>query len=451
MYMMRFSPFAPRRACHVIFAVAVCLGHAAPAHAQLGLPPPALPQSPQIPQFPQGLQTPQLSPTPPRPSDVLGVPSAQAPEPLQKAIPLSPLRAATVRELLRQHADVLEADPAGAPVRRQELLLVSPTPAILDAAHALGFAVLREQTVPELNLRQWVLRPPAGLSTAQGLAQLSALGPQVAVDFNHVYTRAGTTSTRASKAPVKAVGARRIGLVDAGLDRQHPALRGAKVHLWGCKDVPSPSSHGTAVASLLVGRDAAFGGAASGSVLYAADIYCGQPAGGSAENIALALAWMARERVAVVNMSLVGPPNRLLERVIQTMNRQGHLMVAAVGNDGPAAPPLYPAAYPGVVGVTAVSTEQRVLPEAAQGPQVMFAAPGAELTVAASGGGYTRARGTSFAAPLVAGLLAQSMDAPDPKAAASALARLASHAMDLGAPGRDPVFGMGLVGAHCCN
>jgi subtilisin family serine protease len=181
-------------------------------------------------------------------------------------------------------------------------------------------------------------------------------------------------------------------------------------------------------------------------VLYAADIYCGRPAGGSVEDIAAAFAWLARERVGVVNVSLVGPSNRLLERAVQAMNRKGHLIVAAVGNDGPAAPPLFPASYAGVVGVTGVTVERRALPEAAQGPQVMFAAPGAELAVARSGGGYVVARGTSFAAPLVAGLLAESLREPDSAAAVAALARLSDSALDLGAPGRDPVFGIGLVG-----
>ena len=126
--------------------------------------------------------------------------------------------------------------------------------------------------------------------------------------------------------------------------------------------------------------------------------------------------------------------------------QRGHLVVAAAGNDGPAAPPLYPAAYPGVVGVSGVNGSRRVLPEAAQGLQVMWVAPGADMAVAHAGGGYAVARGTSFAAPLVAGLLATELRKPDVKAAAAALERLAAQAIDLGAPGRDPVYGLGLVG-----
>lgn len=443
MHMTRSSP-SPirlvRQVCRGVFAAAIVAGlcNVAQAQAQLGLPRitlPTLPTAPTLPTVP--LDSPRL-------------PGALAPEGLPNPVPLRSLRSATVRELLRQHADVLEADPAGEPVRRQELLLVSPTPATLNAALAQGFAMLREQVLVELDLRQVVLRPPPGLSTAEALARLRALEPHVEVDFNHVYTRGGETSapTAASVAPPGAAGKRRVGLIDSGLDPRHAALRDATVRAWGCNDVPAPSPHGTAVASLLVGRDTAFAGVAAGSVLYAADIYCGQPAGGTAETIAAALAWMVREQVAVINISQVGPPNRLLERAVQAMNRKGHLLVAAVGNDGPAAPPLYPAAYPGVVGVTGVNAARRALPEAAQGPQVMFAAPGADLAVAQTGGTYTRARGTSFAAPVVAGLLAESLRSPDPAAAAAALARLGSDAIDLGAPGRDPVYGLGLVGEH---
>lgn len=489
MTFLRQSVF--RQTCHLCCTAALvgCLGHAVPARAQLGLPhvnvAPApvapLPKTPQIPlvtQVPQTLPTPQpsslpavqqlpLTPTVPQVQQVLKLPqtpalgtdaarlpgavgatvAAGADALAASSVPLQQLRATTVRTLLRLHGDVLEADPAGEPVRRQELLLVSPPSALLDAALAQGFVVLRDVALPELDLRQVVVRPPAGATTAQALALLRALGPQVDADFNHVYTASGAVGARALETrPARAAAARRVGLVDGGLDRQHPALRGSAVHVWGCAGVSSPSPHGTAVASLLVGRDTAFTGVLTGSTLFAADIYCGQPAGGAVETIASALAWLVHEGVAVVNISLVGPSNRLLERVVQAMLRKGFVVVAAVGNDGPAAPPLYPAAYAGVVGVTAVSGQRRVLPEAAQGPQVMFAAPGADLAAADASGGYTRVRGTSFAAPLVAGLLAQSLSSPNPAAAAKALARLAASAVDLGAPGRDPVFGLGLVG-----
>ena len=370
-------------------------------------------------------------------------------ESLPAAVPLQELRQRTVSQLLRDHGDVIEADPAGAPVRRAELILVSPTQANVDAALALGFRILREQTLEGLDLRSVVLQPPRGMAIAEGAARLRALDPGLEIDFNHVYTRSGSLAegSAASAPDTASRKARRVGLIDGGIDRSHPALQRAQVQSWGCDGKAVASAHGTAIASLLVGQDAAFVGITPGAALFAADVYCGLPQGGSAETVALALAWLARERVAVVNISLVGPPNRLLERALLAVFARGHLVVAAVGNDGPAAPPLYPASYPGVVGVTGVSTARLSLPEAAQGPQVAFAAPGADLAVARSGArGYGIARGTSYAAPIVAGLLSEVLPAPDPAQAQRALHALSLLATDLGAPGRDHAFGWGLVG-----
>ncbi len=478
----------------MVVAIAIAAGMCVvfPAGAQLAQPPLAIPQQPPPPPLPQ------LQPAPPPPTPVLpALPGVQRPalqalpalpglpsglpqiaptlqssptlsvppvvaasaglgsppglvvaDSVHSLVPLQQLRAKTVQDLLRRHADVLEADPLGEPMRRQELLWVSPEPHTLKSALALGFVVLREHKLPELGLREVVVRPPPGMATAQALLQLRALAPDVDADFNHVYTRSGETVGTTS-ALGKAPGFPwRVGLVDGGVDSQHVALRGANVHAWGCKGTLHPSAHGTGVASLLVGRDTGSEGGARGTTLYAADVYCGQAADGAAEAIVLALAWMVREKVAVVNISLVGPPNRLLERAVQAMVRKGFLLVAAVGNDGPAAPPLYPAAYAGVVGVTAVSQQHKTLPEAAQGPQVMFAALGAGVAVAAPGGGYTSVRGTSFAAPRVAAILAQHLVVPGAQAASAALAGLVNSAVDLGDAGRDPVFGYGLVGTQ---
>jgi subtilisin family serine protease len=246
-------------------------------------------------------------------------------------------------------------------------------------------------------------------------------------------------------------GAVHLGLIDGGVGVEHPSLRQARVQPHGCGGQRMPDRHGTAVASLLVGRDGRFHGAAPGATLYAADIYCGSAAHGTVEAVIEALAWMAQERVPVINLSIVGPPNRLLERAVETLSARGHLLVAAVGNDGPAAPPLYPAGYAarfsGMVGVSAVDARRQVLLEAGQGSHVVLTAPGAELAAAdGEGRGYAAVRGTSFAAPLVAGLLAARLAQPDAPAARQAIDALARQAIDLGAPGRDSVYGFGLVG-----
>ena len=227
----------------------------------------------------------------------------------------------------------------------------------------------------------------------------------------------------------------------------HPVFRESVVHSWGCDNRAVPAAHGTAVASLLIGRSEVFRGVRPDAELYAADVYCGRPTGGAVDTLVAAFGWMVQERVPVINVSLVGPKNAMLERVIGELIAGGYVIVAAVGNDGPAAPPLYPASYQHVVGVTAVDAHRRVLIEAARGPQVMFASPGADLAAAGSDHGYAAVRGTSFAAPFVAALLAAKLNQPNLADAAAAIEQLAQTAVDLGPPGRDLTYGYGLVGA----
>jgi subtilisin family serine protease len=137
--------------------------------------------------------------------------------------------------------------------------------------------------------------------------------------------------------------------------------------------------------------------------------------------------------------------------VVRAAIARGHVIVAAVGNDGPSAPPLYPASYPGVIGVTGVDAHNRVLPEAGRGAQVDFAAPGSDMIAAAPNGGYVPVRGTSFAAPIVAGLIARRIGPPSAASATRGEEELARSARDLGARGPDHTFGAGLVGADVRN
>jgi subtilisin family serine protease len=370
---------------------------------------------------------------------------------------LTDLRRLKVRDLLRVHRRELEADPNGAPIVRSEVLAFSPSKPVVAAAQAAGFSIARERVLEGLDARIVVLHAPAGVSTRRALKRLRALDPSGSYDFNHVYTESGEvtgpytpsvgTPVARTTADVQASGPRvRVGLVDAGVDAAHAVFRDTVIRQYGCRDRKIPSAHGTAVASLLVGQSHTFRGAIPRAELHAADVYCGAPTGGAVDAVADALAWMARERVPVVNLSLVGAANVTLENVIRLLIARGHLVVAAVGNDGPAAPPLYPAAYPNVVGVTAVDSHQRVLPEAERGTQVDFSAPGADMIAADDHSSFAKVRGTSFACPIVAGLLAAELREADPAMAASALASLVRQAIDLGPRGPDRTYGNGLVG-----
>lgn len=392
------------------------------ANAQLGLP--------GLPPLPAGLDRP-IAPV-----------VDQANARLRELRDLRPLQ---IRALRREHPEAIDIDFRGEPVVRGEILMMSLDEPDLAALSDAGFDVQRRLALDALGVEALVLRAPPRMGTRQAVRRLRALAPGATVEFNHIYLGAGDVG-RAHEAAHDASRpshAYTVGLIDSGVDVAHTSLRGVVVERWGCDGRAMPAMHGTAVASLLVGD--AGGPVAEGTRLLAADIYCDEPAGGAATRLAQAMAWLADGGARVINVSLVGADNALLRQTIHAMQERGHLIVAAVGNDGPNAAPLYPAAYTGVVGVTAVDGRQRLLPEALRGEQVAFAAPGAGFRAAAlAPDQWQRVRGTSFAAPLVARLAA--IEFQQGASRDVVLERLRSGAIDLGERGRDHRFGHGLVG-----
>ncbi|WP_342114151.1 S8 family serine peptidase [Pseudoduganella sp. OTU4001] len=436
------------RSCRCLVLTFGTLAAAAPAVAQIGLP--GLPQLPGA-----GLPS-RLGESVSLPRERLRGRLLDVSDLPRSVASLDQLRLVTVRDLLARHPAQLEPDPRGFPVVRREILAWSPSPAGLTAAAAAGLIVVSRHELPEAGQTLVTLRAPEGAATANVLDALRKADPDGVYDFNHVYVGAGADAGAAGvPAPIgaprdtahTAAGELRVGLIDSGVNERHEVFDNARIARWGCDGATRPAPHGTAVAALMIGKSDRFTGAAPGAKLYAADIYCDQPTGGSASQIVQALSWLAREQVGVINISLVGPPNQMLGKSVQAMVARGHLLVAAVGNDGPAAPPLYPASYPGVVGVTGVDPKRNPLPEAARGPQVMFAAPGSQLVVAAIGTPpYKLARGTSFAAPVVAALLAIELQAPSPSLAAQAISALAARALPAG-----DGTGRGVVGERLRN
>jgi minor extracellular protease Epr len=154
--------------------------------------------------------------------------------------------------------------------------------------------------------------------------------------------------------------------------------------------------------------------------------------------IARGMGWLVGRGVSVINMSFAGPENRLLAHAVGHALARQIAIVAAAGNDGPTAPPRYPAALPGVVAVTAVDERRRVYRRAASGQHIAFAAPGVNVWTAQARGRYGPSTGTSYATPFVTAVLAVSARegrAEEPEAE------------DLGSDGPDAVFGRGLIRA----
>jgi hypothetical protein len=357
---------------------------------------------------------------------------------------LAGARMGLIEGLAREHRAELERDAAGELVVRAEVVAIDLTEAALKLALDNRFLLKRTQELAELGVKISVLQTPEGWSARRGLKVLRKLDPAGTYDYNHIYLDGGSATPTSPATPANIEGPRgkgRVGLIDGGVDGDHQVFRGLNLQRHGCGGAVVPDAHGTAVAAILANNMAV-------EDIYAADVYCGAPTGGAIDRVAAALAWLAREQVGVINISLVGPRNALLERAVSSLVARGFLIVAAVGNDGPSAPPLYPASYTGVVGVTAVDGEHRVLIEACRGEQVDFAARGADMKAATRAPDvYGAVRGTSFAAPLVAALLVEDLSAPDAAARERALAKWVGAARDLGKRGRDDIYGAGELGA----
>lgn len=414
--MMRFGSIA------VVSAVA--LGIAGPAQGQL------VPHLPQI-----GGVIDRVSDGLPRAGDVL-----------DGARDLAARRVERARDLARRHPDRVALDPDGNAVRAGELIVIDPDAGVTAAARARGFRLVEQVRLGELGVSYARFDAPRGMAIGRALKQLRAIAGGSEVSADQLYSPSGGANASSYGSFVKAPpgGGGPIGIIDGGVPPDTPGLARQQGFAQGGV---RPDGHAVAIASLLTGGGG-IRASAPGARLHVADVYGIDPAGGNAAAIGQALAWMARERVPVVVVSLTGPPNPLLERIVVAARRLGTVVVAAVGNDGPAARPAYPASYPGVIAVTGVDGRQRLLIEAGRALKVDYAAPGADLLAQGIDGRPRRVRGTSFAAPFVAARLSAHLAAGGIGAALAALDR---EARDLGKRGPDKQFGRGLICAECAT
>ncbi len=269
------------------------------------------------------------------------------------------------------------------------------------------------------------------------------------LDRNHVYEyRPQTRDARSQRDPVQlatiCTDPVKVGIVDTAVDEQHSGLAGLPISQRKFVDERGEPAvaHGTAVAGLLLGRGDDLTPLLPRASLSVAAVMHHTPDGEGATtvmNLLSALDWLAGEQVDVINMSIAGPPNQLLERAVERLSGRDMVLVAAVGNEGPAAPPLYPAAYEGVLGATAVDARRRIYRWANRGEQVDFAALGVGVRTLSVTGGTGVESGTSMAAPVV------SAHAACVGAGSDVAAKLTARSIDLGDRGRDPVFGLGLL------
>ena len=348
---------------------------------------------------------------------------------------------------VEHHLEVMDIK-RGERFLRGELLLVSASKATPGRLLQDGFRIIEIFPLPGLGLQGYRVSYATALDRELALSRLRLVDPAGIASFNHIYTpaRGGATIAEPSALqpvrPRKTKGSARIGLVDAPVNAQHPMLSAVRVEAraFGLA-TPDIDGHGTAVASRLAE-------AAPGAHLYVASVFSKLQGGeeiASVDAIARALDWLASNRIAVINLSLAGPPNPILQAVTGRLVERGHTLVAAVGNEGPHGEAQFPAAYDGVVGVTAVDHRNEVYIYANRGDYVDFAARGVAARVAGRDGNSETVSGTSYAAPVVAAELARRLTVPDRVLADRATSELAQAAQDLGVPGRDPVYGFGVI------
>ncbi len=364
-----------------------------------------------------------------------------------------------------------------------EVLAVGADPASIERAQSLGFRAdplfaseAGEHTIVRLTA-------PSGLDAVRGQNLLSRELPGQRFELNRVYRlyRASAHEEPASlekslPATVpggsaatcgadrcfarQAIGWKdtlepcarglKIGVIDTDIDEAHPAFRGRRIHRFDFSpdgSLPAPNWHGTAVLSLLAGSPVTnTPGLIPDAEFFAANVFYADENGDmTADTMSLlkALDWMKRFDVKLINMSFAGPRDALVGDALGRLSEAGVVFVAAAGNEGPTAEPSYPAAYPQVIAVTAVTKDLLNYRYANRGPHIDVSAPGVDIWSAAPDARAGYHTGTSFAAPYVTAMLAVAPPESLKQGKVDLLDNLA--VMDLGDEGRDPIYGRGLL------
>jgi hypothetical protein len=241
-----------------------------------------------------------------------------------------------------------------------------------------------------------------------------------------------------------------IAVIDYGIDLKHPELASAiagSFDALGGKE--GAHVHGTGVAGAIVAH-ARLMGSAPAALILAIRAFGAAPNGAESTSFVIlkALDYAAAHGAQIVNMSFAGPKDPLIERGIAAAAARGIVMVAASGNAGPKSPPLYPAANAKVIAVSATDAQDRLFAASNRGAHIAIAAPGVDVFLPAPDEKYQMTSGTSFSAAYISGLAALMLERNPAMKPDEVRAILMKTARDLGAPGRDDLFGAGEADAY---
>lgn len=236
-----------------------------------------------------------------------------------------------------------------------------------------------------------------------------------------------------------------IAVIDSGIDAKHPELADSIADNFDALgSIEGAHIHGTGIAGAIVAHARLMGSAPEARII--AIRAFGGTAGGAESSsyvILRSLNYAAEHGAQIVNMSFAGPKDAVIERAIAATAARGLVLIAAAGNAGAKSPPLYPAANPNVIAVSATDQQDRLFSASNRGNHIALAAPGVDIFLPAPDGKYQMTSGTSFSAAYVSGVAALLLErnyALKPEALRMTLAKTAR---DLGSPGRDDLFGDG--------
>ncbi|MGB7254135.1 MAG: S8 family serine peptidase, partial [Xanthobacteraceae bacterium] len=241
-----------------------------------------------------------------------------------------------------------------------------------------------------------------------------------------------------------------VAVIDSEIDAKHPDLDGAVVKGFDAlagSDTPHP--HGTSIAGAIAARGKLMG-IAPGVQILAVHAFDDSPgeAKGTSFAIDKGLQWAADNNARVVNMSFAGPADPMLARMLAAAYAKGIVLIAAAGNGGPQSEPLYPAADPDVIAVTATDNAEHVFALANRGRYIAVAAPGVDILALAPGDTYALTSGTSIAAAHVSGIAALLLERNPALKPGDIRSILIATAKPIGPPIPDSPYGAGVVNAY---
>ncbi len=336
--------------------------------------------------------------------------------------------------------------------------IIIADPDEFSAIRSIGMTIDRVDPLVGLGLAVARVQTQSNLTLEETKAAIIAVAPSAEIDLNHIYRPSvergrkykGMTPKTLIELPPNFTGkGRKIGVIDTAVNIDHPVFENAHIQMadFARSKYERPTDHGTAVLSILAGQSSDYVGLLPEAQYFAASVFFEPKEGGrraTTDSLVRAISWMKENNVSVINMSLTGPSNRVLKRAIEAAIHRNTIITAAVGNDGPNAPPLYPAAYEDVIGVTAISQKHKIYRLAGRGRHVDFSAPGVNLRHAVKSKAYGVSSGTSMAVPFVTAVII-SKSTESQIFSDAFIENLKSAAEDLGAKGFDPIYGHGLI------